>query len=544
MKPAAGTRPKSHRPTSAIWSQLSNPLPQSRRNTTSFVSTPGTFALEDSLFEPKGKRPWSWTKLRRQFRRQPRITRVVVVVATGLASFYLLSLLFFKQQHSIINGTQQESDRYDNAIAGAGSYSREARAKNVVCNPHITQDLPSPSSSVLNNGTHDFAPTVIVLSYDGFRADYLKRGLTPNIVSIGEQGVRAEFMQPSFPTLTFPNHYTMCTGLYPSSHGIVANMFHDPVLNDEFNYRIPEKSWDPKWWGGEPIWETAVRQNQKSGVIMWPGGEALRAVPPTYHVRHKINAPVQSKMDALLEWLDKPTEERPTVMTVYISEVDTTGHYFGPDSNRIQKALIQVDTALGTLLEGIKARNLEKIVNLMVVSDHGMSYVTSASAIYYDDYIDTFELILEESLQPHLGLHTKDPRRLQEIYETLKSVQAKNNLPFKVYKREEIPERYNYGKNPRIAPVVVLADPGYVMTRRDMDVAVAGVHGWDHEMEEMRAIFMASGPAFPHQGPQPLPPFENVELYEIIARTVGLQVRDGATDGVRQGWASRPCRGQ
>ncbi|KAG0334099.1 hypothetical protein BG004_000560 [Podila humilis] len=567
MQTAKGSRPKSHRPSSAIWSQLSNPLPQNRRNTTSFVSSSGTFSLEDSLFEVKGKRHWSWTQIKRRYKRQPRVTRIVIAVSGGLACLYIIFNIFFGRPHGkgiSFDSTNLDNDKKDknnnnnnknnhyfedNHLNPAGSYSRAGRAKNIVCNPFITQDIPaappqplSESKTTLSNGTHEFDPTVIVLSFDGLRADYLKRGLTPTLLSVGEQGVKAEFMQPSFPTLTFPNHYTMCTGLYPSSHGIVANMFYDPALNDDFNYRIPEKSWDPKWWGGEPIWETAVRQNQKSGVIMWPGGEAMRSVPPTYHVRHKSSTPVQAKMDTLLEWLDKPKEERPTVMTVYISEVDTAGHYFGPDSKRLQKALTQVDTALASLLDGLRSRNLDKIINLMLVSDHGMSYVTAATSIYYDDYIDPSELILEESLQPHLGIQTKDPKRLLEIYQTLKDAQFKHNLPFKVYKREDIPARYHYASNPRIAPVVVLADPGHVMTRRDMDVAVVGVHGWDNEMEEMRAIFIASGPAFPNQGPQPLPPIENVELYEIIARTAGLVIKDGATDGVRQGWVSRPCR--
>ncbi|KAF9208445.1 hypothetical protein BGZ59_010648, partial [Podila verticillata] len=491
MQPSQGPRPKSNRPTSAIWSQLSNPLPQSRRNTTSFVSTSGTFALQDSLFEVKGKRPWSWTHLKRRFKRQPRVTRIAITVSSGLVCLYIVYLVIFGEYGKDILIDLDESPYLQKS---SGSYSRAGRAKSIVCNPHISQDIPS-ASGVLSNGTHQFEPTVIVLSYDGLRADYLKRGLTPTMLSVGEQGIKAEFMQPSFPTLTFPNHYTMCTGLYPSSHGIVANMFYDPALNEDFNYRIPEKSWDPKWWGGEPIWETAVRQNQRSGVIMWPGGEALRTIQPTYHVRHKSATPVQAKMDTLLEWLDKPAEERPTVMTVYISEVDTAGHYYGPDSKRVQKALTQVDTALASLLEGLRARNLDQIVNLMLVSDHGMSYVTETQSIYYDDYIDPSELILEESLQPHLGIHTKDPKRLQDVYQALKLAQARNNLPFKVYKREEVPARYHYSNNPRIAPVVVLADPGYVMTRRDMDVAVVGVHGWDNEMEEMRAIFMASGPA-------------------------------------------------
>ncbi|KAF8938263.1 hypothetical protein BGZ58_001252 [Dissophora ornata] len=342
--------------------------------------------------------------------------------------------------------------------------------------------------TVRSNGTHDFDPTVIVLSYDGLRADYLNRGFTPNILSVGAKGVIAEYMQPSFPTLTFPNHYTMSTGLYPSSHGIIANMFHDPNLNDDFNYKIPEKSWDPKWWGGEPV----------------SASLSFYRFPPA-------------------------------------TSFDTAGHDFGPDGKRSQRSLGEVDAALGVLLDGLQSRGLDKVVNLLLVSDHGMSYVSNAKCIYYDDYIDTSDLLLEESLQPHLGVRTKDPKRLHEIYHTLKRVQQKDNLPFQVYRREEIPARYNYANNERIAPVVVMADPGYVMTRRDMGLAVVGVHGWDNEMEDMRAIFMASGPAFPNLGPEKLQAFENVELYEIIARTVGLKVKEGATDGVRNGYVSQPC---
>lgn len=201
----------------------------------------------------------------------------------------------------------------------------------------------------------------------------------------------------------------------------------------------------------------------------------------------------------------------------------------------------EVDGALGALLEGLRARNLEQVVNLMVVSDHGMSYVTPEKSVYYDDYIDTSDLLLEESLQPHLGIRTRDPKQLASIYKTLKHAQIKERLPFQVYWREDIPARFHYSNNPRISPLVVIADPGYVMTRRDMGLSVVGVHGWDNQMHDMRAVFAAQGPAFPSHGPEPLQAFENVELHDIMARTIGLQVKDGSTDGVRNGWVSRPC---
>ncbi|KAG0050092.1 hypothetical protein BGZ83_005144 [Gryganskiella cystojenkinii] len=401
-------------------------------------------------------------------------------------------------------------------------------------------DMPTSATIDLKDGPFVGKSLLVVPTKVKTTVDEATKDVTAGTDS-SANGISAEYMQPSFPTLTFPNHYSMVTGLYPSSHGIVANMFYDPELKDDFNYRIPDKSWDPKWWGGEPIWEAAVRQKQRSGVIMWPGGESLRPVRPTFHVRHRPGVSALEKMEILLEWLDKPRDERPTLMNIYISEVDTEGHNYGPDGRRCQKALSEVDNALGVLLEGLRSRQLEQVVNLMVVSDHGMSYVTPDKSIYYDDYIDTSDLLLEESLQPHLGIRTEDPKKLVTLYKSLKAAQIKQNLPFQVYWREEVPARFHYSSNPRIAPLIVIADPGYVMTRRDMGLSVVGVHGWDNQMEDMRAVFAAQGPSFPNQGPEPLQAFENVELYDIMARTVGLQVKDGSTDGVRQGWVSRPC---
>ncbi|KAF9975889.1 hypothetical protein BGZ73_000287 [Actinomortierella ambigua] len=434
------------------------------------------------------------------------------------------------------------------------------RTKAATCQPNFDAALPL-APRVRSNGTHDYDPTVIVLSFDGLRADYLQRGLTPALSSIGQRGVKAAYMEPSFPTLTFPNHWTLATGLYPDHHGIVANMFYDPDLDDDFNYRVPRYSWDPKWWNGEPIWETAIQQDQKSAVIAWPGGEAMRKIRPTYHVRHQREMTVSSKLNTVLEWLDLPRDERPQVITVYISEVDTVGHNHGPDAKRLNQALQVVDAALGTFLAGLRERSLEDVVNLIAVSDHGMAYVNQDKAIFYDDYIDPRELIAEESMLPHLAIRTKDPIKTDEFYETLKRAQAQHHLNFKVYRREELPAEFNYGSNRRIAPVVVVADPGYVMTRREMGVPILGVHGWDNSMPEMRSIFLAQGPGFPNatitsdrqkqqQGEEgaadsgsavEIEPFENVELKGIVARTVGLEVAPHSTDGVRNGWLTRPC---
>ncbi|KAF9929212.1 hypothetical protein FBU30_001772 [Linnemannia zychae] len=581
----------SPRPKSVIWSLRSNSTgafvnekrasfpsrgSTPRTRSSSFINIPTNYSLQDSIIthNTKNRKLWSWSRVKQVFRRQSRTTRISLTISGGLIILYILVCTggFLRHNHThlrhfdntIFNDEDHHGSRNTNIISdnrntSSGNRTSTLRERGQVCHPRIQQALPLPPR-ILSNGTHDFDPTVIVLSFDGLRADYLKRGITPNFLSVANSGVTAEYMQPSFPTLTFPNHYSMITGLYPSSHGIVANMFFDPKFNQDFNYKIPDKSWDPKWWGGQPIWETAVHQNQKSAVIMWPGGESQRPVRPTYHVRYKSNNPILEKVETLLNWVDLPREERPTLMAAYISEIDNAGHHSGPDSKRTQRALGEVDAALGLFLDGLRARNLDKVINVMLVSDHGMSYVTSEKCIYYDDYIDTSDLLLEESLQPHLGIRTKSSKKTMEIYTQLKLAQQKGNLPFRVYRREEIPERYQFSKNDRIPPVVVMADPGYVMTRRDMGLDVMGVHGWDNEAEDMRAIFMASGPSFPppqenspnagmeignisapEKSDNILPPFENVELYEIIARTIGLQVPEGSTDGLHRGYLAKPC---
>lgn len=496
------------------------------------TSSPGIVSLEDGQFYSKERKPWSWSRIKRTYARQPSTTRIAIAISGGLFCFVFMYMVLGR-----IGGS---SDSASSLYQDSRTVSRRERIKDIMCNPNITHSLPL-APQVLSNGTHEFDPTVIVISFDGLRPEYLTRGITPNILSVGANGVQTEFMKPSFPTLTFPNHHTIVTGLYPSSHGIVANMFYDPDLGEDFNYGIPNKSWNPKWWGGESIWESAVNQGQRSGVIMWPGGEVMKDVRPTYHERYRSQVSAQQKVDITLDWLDKPREERPTIIMVYINEVDSVGHDFGPEGKKSQKALAEIDNALGSLLSGIEARSLDDVVNLVLVSDHGMAYVNDAKCIYYDDYIDTSDLMFEESFQPHLAIWTKDPKKQDEIYHTLKRVQQRDQLPFQVYKREEIPARFNFNHNSRIPPVIALADPGYVLTRRDMGLAVAGVHGWDPEMEDMRAVFLASGPSFPNQGPEKLQAIENVELHDIIARTIGLQAKESVNDGVRNGFLSKPC---
>src|SRR5688572_15430716 len=213
---------------------------------------------------------------------------------------------------------------------------------------------------------------VILISFDGFRWDYETKAPAPNLRSLAARGVRAESLIPSFPTKTFPNHYTIVTGLYPGHHGIVANNIHDPSTGRTLTLANRKEVGDPMWWGGEPIWVTAQRQGLTSGAVFWPGSEApIGGMYPRCWKLFDDSYPPDDRVDEILGWLELPPVERPRFITLYFSDVDSAGHSFGPDSIEVQEAVRRVDGYLGRLLKGLDARGLTNAVNVVVVSDHG-----------------------------------------------------------------------------------------------------------------------------------------------------------------------------
>lgn len=371
--------------------------------------------------------------------------------------------------------------------------------------------------SLLSNGSAEFAPTTILISLDGFRADFLRRGITPTLNSFIAEGVSPKYMLPSFPSVTFPNHYTLVTGLYPESHGVVGNTFWDPELQEEFYYTDPARSMQPKWWlGGEPLWVTAEKQKVKTAIHMWPGSEAHIQPGPTFLDEYNGEEPLSKKVDRILELLDTPGTgtnsdkiQRPQLIAAYVPVVDSDGHKYGPNSTEIQKTITAVDTMLRDLFTGLDRRNLTKTVNIVVVSDHGMATTSVDRLIQLDDLID-LSLVEHMDGWPLYGLRPKNQSDLQGLYDTLlaESVQSPN---FGVYLRDEnMPERYHFSNNERIAPLWVVPKTGWaIVHKEDFDVKAAkskgetyhpkGLHGYDHEHPLMRAIFVARGPAFPHE---------------------------------------------
>ncbi|KAI9311575.1 alkaline-phosphatase-like protein [Dichotomocladium elegans] len=398
---------------------------------------------------------------------------------------------------------------------------------------------------VFNNGTHDFRPTVILISLDGTVNHDLDISVTPHMNSMAERGVRAEWMTPSFPPITFPNHWTLVTGLYPESHGIVGNYFYDPVLNDSFDYHHPEASWNKKWWGGEPIWNTAVRQNKRSAVIMWPGCSTVfdNDAKPTISVDFDDLMTPDEKVDLVLDWLDLPADERPDFIGMYIPQVDQAGHKYGPYAKETMRALKSADASIGRLLGGLEARHLQDIVNVVVVSDHGMSATDRSQLIFYDDELTAEELGMISSIEayPLLAIRPYKDEDTDTLYEAFKRLQLKHPQ-FEVYKRESIPSRYHFSHNPRIPPLLVVPQAGWMMLTRNevpADPSVPlnprGVHGYDNLDPQSRAIFVAQGPHFTNRY-EPntlLEPFINVEVYGLLANILGLQpaVNNGTLQG-------------
>ncbi|KAK4545645.1 hypothetical protein LTR36_002598 [Oleoguttula mirabilis] len=407
----------------------------------------------------------------------------------------------------------------------------------------------------LSNGTHTFAPTTILISLDGFRADFLYRNLTPTLSDLVRSGVSPMYMNPSFPSLTFPNHFTLVTGLHPESHGVVGNTFWDPTTQKEFYYTDPGRSMQPEWWNAEPLWETAELQGVRTAIHMWPGSEAhIGSLEPAYVDVFNADEELDNKVDRILGWLDlpgpedvsaKPASPRPQLIAAYVPNVDSDGHLYGPNSTYIRSTIAEVDGMLSQLFRGIDERNLTDIVNVVIVSDHGMATTSVNRLIQLEDILDT-SLIDHTDGWPLYGLRPYDhaESHLRELYDGLidESKMSKYKGTFDVYLRSEnMPARYHFSDNARIAPLWIVPKPGWaIVTEDEFDVATGvarglsysprGLHGYDNQHALMRAIFIARGPAFPHAPGSQLEPFQNTEVYNIVCDSLGITpVRNNGT---------------
>jgi predicted AlkP superfamily pyrophosphatase or phosphodiesterase len=376
---------------------------------------------------------------------------------------------------------------------------------------------------------------LVLISIDGFRWDYLQKYDAPTLRKFAADGVHARRMTPSFPSLTFPNHYTLVTGLRPEHHGIVGNTFHDPTLNAKFAYKSHESSVDSRWWeSGEPIWITAEKQGMRSACFFWPGSEAeIQGKKATFVKPFDKSLSCNERVDGLLGWLRLPPEQRPRLATLYFNVIDDVGHREGPDGAGLTEAVKEVDAALARLLDGLESISLRDRTNFVIVSDHGMESTSPDRTILLDDYapLSSYEV---DFAGPNAALWPKSGTA-EELVEKFRGKHPQMNA----WLRSEVPDRLHYRASDRIAPVILSANPGWFITSHDyLRVKRAtfdrGSHGYDPSAVSMGALFIASGPDFKRR--VEIDDVENIHIYNLLCAVLGLKpaLNDGDTRLVRQ----------
>lgn len=369
-----------------------------------------------------------------------------------------------------------------------------------------------------NQRSRDHDAYVVMLSMDGFRWDYADRVHTPNLDRIAQNGVKAEYVMPAFPSNTFPNHYTMATGLYPDNHGLVNNNFYCPELDMVYTMRDREAVENGIFYGGEPIWVTAEKQGMTSASYFWVGSEApIQGMQPTYWKEYNTSDPFAARIDTVVSWLQLPVEQRPQLITFYFNEPDSRSHHTGPDSPEIDALVEELDSLVGVMLDKFAVLPVADKLNLIVTSDHGMTEVTMEKYIDLEEYIDRDWLDIAFRSTPMMMWQPK-PGMTDSIYHILKEVDH-----LSVWKTGELPERLNFGHNPRTLDMVVLADSAWSLGWGEPSeyFNTGGAHGWDNANKDMHTIFYARGPAFKSNHIHP--PFELVDLYPLITRILGLE---------------------
>ena len=375
----------------------------------------------------------------------------------------------------------------------------------------------------------DLKPTVILLSLDGFRWDYLDKYKPPTIAKIAAGGVRAKWMIPTFPTKTFPNHYSIATGLYPEHHGIVENNIWD--FGVTFSLGNREEVQNTRWWLGEPIWVTAEKQNVRSAAFFFPGTEAeIAGTRPSIWRQYNGSIPNDERVDTVLSWLDLPKDKRPQMITMYFSDTDDAGHRYSPDSEETKAAVARVDANIERLIAGLETRRIDRKVNIIIVSDHGMATVDQRNAIIMDDLLDQSKTERVLTTGEIWQIFPKDSE-LENIMAGLTKIEHA-----RCWKKADIPERLHYNEGNRIAPIVCSADEGWFMTSRERYESqkkrkdftrLKGAHGYDNNVQSMQATFIARGRAF--KKGKIVEPFPNVDVYELMCKI--LKLKPAKNDG-------------
>ncbi|KDP33825.1 hypothetical protein JCGZ_07396 [Jatropha curcas] len=377
-------------------------------------------------------------------------------------------------------------------------------------------------------------PVVILISSDGFRFGYQFKTQTPNIQRLIVNGTEAETgLIPVFPTLTFPNHYSIITGLYPAYHGIINNHFVDPQTGEVFTMR----SHEPKWWLGEPLWETVANHGLRAATYFWPGAEVHKGswnCPEGFCMFYNGSVPFEDRVDKVLSYFDLPSSEIPVFMTLYFEDPDHQGHKVGPDDPEITEAVAGIDRIIGRLIDGLEKRGVFEDVNIIMVGDHGMVGTCDKKLIFLDDLGSSIQIPAEwvQSYSPLLAIRPPPSVTpsdvVKKMNEGLQSGNIKNGKYLKVFLKEELPSRLHYAASDRIPPIIGLIEEGFkVEQTRIKHQECGGAHGYDNAFFSMRTIFIGHGPRFARG--RKVPSFENVQIYNLV--TSILKIQGAANNG-------------
>jgi predicted AlkP superfamily pyrophosphatase or phosphodiesterase len=365
---------------------------------------------------------------------------------------------------------------------------------------------------------------LILVSIDGFRADYLDRFAPPNLKRLAAAGVHAEGLIPQFPSKTFPNHYTIVTGLTLAHHGIISNNMRATDIPGEFSMSNREVLADPRWWGGEPIWNTAEQQGRKAAAMFWPGSETMiNGRQASYWTPFDDDMPHSERVNRILGWLKLPEAQRPSLLTLYYSDVDSAGHSRGPDSQEVRDAVAKVDQSIGQLVDGVNKMGLADRVHYVVVSDHGMAALSPDRMIVLDNYVDVSTMDVVD-WAPVLALSPNDGN-VEKLYAALKD----KHPALDVYRSNEVPAVYDLAGHPRLPAVIGIAKEGWFITStREVDRwgqpdrhAPGGTHGYDARLPSMHGLFIAAGPRI--KSGVTVKPFKNIHVYDFMCAVLGLQ---------------------
>ena len=365
---------------------------------------------------------------------------------------------------------------------------------------------------------------LILISIDGFRWDYFDKVETPNFDQLIANGSKADGLKTSYPSKTFPNHISIVTGNYPSNHGIISNYFYDADFDEYFYIGAGSTAaQDGKWIDAEPIWVTIEKQAKRAMIMFWPMSDAeIMGIRPSKYYVYNEDPTNLDRMDQILSWLVHTGNARPSFLASYFSVVDSKGHSYGPDGDETIEAIRVVDEAIGHLIDGLEAQNILNEVNIMIVSDHGMTETPDTKVINIADYINLDDVVTVGG-GPFMEIRPNEGK-LESVYQALQNIDNTQ-----VFKKEDIPDKFNYKNNNRIEPILLLADEHWsIMTPGR--TPIAGSHGYDPDYQSMNGIFIAHGPAFKSgfSGPE----IHNIHLYEMMCKILGVVPanNDGSLD--------------